>query len=72
MQKIRFFTKIVPLSGCSWTRTQNHIVRKRTLNHLAKLAESGFTLKRVHDMARTYSHSTFTQGNSVRVVIKIF
>ena len=22
---------------CNWTRTQNHLVRKRTLNHLAKL-----------------------------------
>ena len=26
------------LSDCNWTRTQNHLVRKRTLNHLAKLA----------------------------------
>ena len=24
------------LSDCNWTRTQNHLVRKRTLNHLAK------------------------------------
>ena len=23
------------LSDCNWTRTQNHLVRKRTLNHLA-------------------------------------
>ena len=23
---------------CNWTRTQNHLVLKRTLNHLAKLA----------------------------------
>ena len=23
--------------GCNWTRTQNHLVLKRTLNHLAKL-----------------------------------
>ena len=22
-------------SDCNWTRTQNHLVRKRTLNHLA-------------------------------------
>ena len=22
---------------CNWTRTHNHLVRKRTLNHLAKL-----------------------------------
>ena len=26
------------LSDCNWTRTQNHLVRKQTLNHLAKLA----------------------------------
>ena len=24
---------------CSWTRTHNHLVLKRTLNHLAKLAK---------------------------------
>ena len=28
------------LSDCNWTRTQNHLVRKRTLNHLAKLESS--------------------------------
>ena len=27
------------LSDCNWTRTHNHLVRKRTLNHLAKLAK---------------------------------
>ena len=27
------------LSNCNWTRTQNHLVRKRTLNHLAKLTK---------------------------------
>ena len=25
------------LTDCNWTRTQNHLVRKRTLNHLTKL-----------------------------------
>ena len=30
--------KIWTLSNCNWTRTHNHLVRKRTLNHLAKLA----------------------------------
>lgn len=24
------------LSGCDWTRTQNHVVNQQTLNHLAK------------------------------------
>ena len=27
------------LSDCSWTRIQNHLVRERTLNHLAKLVQ---------------------------------
>ena len=30
--------KIWSLSDCNWTRTHNHLVHKRTLNHLAKLA----------------------------------
>ena len=30
--------KIWNLSDCNWTRTQNHLVCKRTLNHLAKLS----------------------------------
>ena len=25
------------ISDCNWTRTQNHLARKQTLNHLAKL-----------------------------------
>ena len=29
--------KIWSLSDCNWTRTHNYLVRKRTLNHLAKL-----------------------------------
>ena len=29
--------KIRSLSDWNWTRTQNHLVRKRTLNHLVKL-----------------------------------
>ena len=42
---------------CNWTRTQNHLVRKRTtLNHLAKY---GFTRKRVRDMRRKYSQLSF-------------
>ena len=27
------------LSDCNWTRTHNHLVCKRTLNHLAKLTK---------------------------------
>ena len=27
------------LSDCNWTRAHNHLVHKRTLNHLAKLAK---------------------------------
>ena len=29
----------IGFSDCNWTRTQNHLVRKRTLNHLPKLAK---------------------------------
>ena len=29
-------SQICSLSDCNWTRTQNHLVRKRTINHLAK------------------------------------
>ena len=31
--------EIWSLSDCSWTRTDNHLIHKRTLNHLAKLAK---------------------------------
>ena len=27
------------VNDCNWYRTQNHLVRKRILNHLAKLAK---------------------------------
>ena len=30
---------ITVLSDCNWTRTHNHLVRKQTLNHLAKLTK---------------------------------
>ena len=49
-RSLNFLVRVV----YNWTRTQNHLVLKRTLNHLAKL-ECGFTLKRVRDMTRTYS-----------------
>ena len=43
----RSMREIWNLSDCNWTRTQNHLVRKRTLNYLAKvffyeLSGSGF------------------------------
>ena len=50
---IVFFEKTI-FFDCNWTWTQNHLVFKGTLNHLAKLA-CGFTLKHVSDMTRTYS-----------------
>ena len=31
--------EIWSLSDCNWTRTRNHLVRKRTFPHLAKLAK---------------------------------
>ena len=30
--------KFMDLSDSNWTQTHNHLVHKRTLNHLAKLA----------------------------------
>ena len=30
------YTKTEYIFDCNWTRTQNHLVRKQTLNHLAK------------------------------------
>ena len=30
---------IMILNDCNWIRTHNHLVHKRTLNHLAKLAQ---------------------------------
>ena len=51
------------LSDSNEIRTHNHLVRKRTLSHLAKLfldvqatIECRFTLKRVRDMIITYSY----------------
>ena len=128
-QKGTNFQKVNTWSDWNWTRTQNHFVLKRTLNHLAKLAkwwscvlstylhgefdrmflsctvavqlqlqvqlqsviqssrshlnfrfrayawsrefldihatiECGFTLKRVHDMIRTYSQMHHTDKYS--------
>ena len=31
--------EIIKLSDCNWTLTQNHLLRKRALNHLAKMAK---------------------------------
>ena len=33
------FEKLVKESECNGTRTNNHLIRKRTLNHLVKLAK---------------------------------
>ena len=30
---------VLTLCDCSWTRIHNHLVHKRTLNHLAKLTK---------------------------------
>ena len=56
-EEIKDIEKKYYLSDCNWIRTHNHLVHKRTLNHLAKLGtiECGFTLERVRDMIRTYS-----------------
>ena len=60
------------LSDSNEIRTHNHLVRKGTLNHLAKLVKwlsSGFTLKHLHDMIRTCSQmhhaDKYSQHSSV-------
>ena len=40
--------KIWSLSDCNWTRTHDHLVQRRTLNHSAKILQP-------FDMVRTYS-----------------
>ena len=44
---------IVSLSDCNGNRTHNHLVRKRKLNHLAKLG------KRLNCVVRTYLYGAF-------------
>ena len=34
---LNYVILMIELSDCNWNRNQNHLVRKRTLNHLAKL-----------------------------------
>ena len=34
-------SEIWDLSDCNWTRTHNHLVRKRPINHLAKISGCG-------------------------------
>ena len=48
------FSNFSYLSDCNWTRTNNHLVRKRTLNHLAKL-----TLKRLSCVVSAYLYGAF-------------
>ena len=47
-QQIDFIGKLeddkapMSLSDCNWTRTQNHLVLKRTLNHFGQMVEWSF------------------------------
>ena len=38
-RNLYFVTKANNSSDCNWTRTHNHLVHKRTINHLAKPAK---------------------------------
>ena len=49
----RSWRQIWSLSECNWTRTQKHLVRKWTLNHLAKLT------KWLTCVLSTYLYGTF-------------
>ena len=39
MQEINRSNSMINLCDCNWTPTQNHLVRKETLNHLAENSE---------------------------------
>ena len=54
------------LSKCNWTRTQNHLLRKRTLNHLAKLTYRVW----IHSETRTW-HGKNIQSNCKANVLAI-
>ena len=47
--KLEDRVELIQECDCNWIRTHNHLVHKRTLNDLAKLA------RRVREMTRTYS-----------------
>ena len=51
------------LNDCSWTRTHNHLVYKRTLNHLTKLAKclNGWVF--VYELNDCRFESSFSQLN---------
>ena len=42
--------KLEVYSDCNWTRTQHNLVRKRTLNHLARLAK---LVRSIHFLIRS-------------------
>ena len=56
--------KIWSLSDCNWIQTQNHLVHKQTLNHLAKLAKwlsfVLWVLICMVDLTVCYYHVTYT------------
>ena len=51
------------LTDFNWTRTQNHLVRKRTLNHLTKLAILAILAKwlSVHELSGCGLESSYSQ-----------
>ena len=49
--------EIGSLSDCSGTQTHNHLIRKRTLNHLAKLAKEHTVKRTVHISTHNTSQS---------------
>ena len=64
--------EIGSLSDCNWTRTHNHLLRKRTLlpvlskefRDIQTAIEFLFTLKRVRDMIRTCSQMQSTNNDT--------
>ena len=57
--------EIWSLSDYNWTRTQNHSVRKRTLNHLANLTR---TYTQMHRTDKYSEHGSILKGQFAQMV----
>ena len=75
-KRLSFFGSKINHSDCNGILTHNHLVCKRTLNYIRvsvsskefldiqETIECRFTLKRLHDMIRTYSQINSSNKNA--------
>ena len=62
---------IIIIIDCNWTRTQNHLVLKRTLNHLAKLVDDKIldNLRYEKQQDKKSSHQTRSVKKSILKIL---